>query len=83
MLNLITSAIGGVVARSVLDYLAKHKADVLMENMQGEILEGWVYKLKIAIQEEHIRYGVSHQVHEHVIKRIDDVVEKEFDTRKL
>lgn len=83
ILGTIGKAIGGVVAESVLDYLKTRKADQLQEAMQGEILEGWLYKLQIAIREEHRRLGVTREVHEAVIKRFWEVADKEFDTKKM
>ena len=83
MLNIITNAIGGVVAKSVLDYIKQHKEEVLMENMQAEILEGWIFKLSVAIEKEHVRQGVSHEAHVAVMAKFHEVVKQEFDTRRL
>ena len=56
------------IGMQVLDYLQKHRALQQFERMQGEILEGWLYKLKIGIQEVHQRNNVNHSIHKEVIK---------------
>ena len=84
---MIISSIAAVVAKTigtqVIDYLKTHQEEVQFEKMQGEILEGWVFKIRIAVRDEHRRQGVSLETHKAVMAKIEEVVRDEFDTTKL
>ena len=84
---MIISSIAAVVAKTigtqVIDYLKTHQEEVQFEKMQGEILEGWVYKIRIAIRDEHRRQGVDIETHRAVMTKVEEVVRDEFDSTKL
>lgn len=75
----VSNAIGG----QVIAYLKTHQEKVQFEKMQGEILEGWVYKIRIAVRDAHQRAGVDVATHREVMKAVEEVVEREFDSTKL
>lgn len=79
---ILESIVAGIGTK-VVEYLKDRGALIQFEKMQAEILEGWMFKIQIAIREEHQRHNVPHKVHKAVIERINAVVDKEFDTGKL
>lgn len=77
------SIVTGPIVDGVLKGLKEMRALKQFEAMQGEILEGWIYKIKIAVERELKAHRANHETYEAVMKAIDKVVEEEFDTRKL
>lgn len=84
---MIISSIVGMIAKGIGDqvvtYLKDRRAEVLFEDMQGEVLEGWMYKIKVAIRDEHRRHNVPHETHTKVMDAVEAVIQKEVDTSKL
>lgn len=83
MLTSIIASIGASIGSQVVNYLKTHKEEVQFEKMQGEILEGWVYKITVAIRDEHRRNDVPLTVHNAVMDKVMEVVKNEFDSTKL
>ena len=54
-----------------------------IDRMQAEVLEGWLFKLKIAVERELREKDISHEVYKEVMAAIDAVVIAEFDVDKL
>lgn len=83
IISSIVAGIGDSIGGKVIEYLKSHQEQVQFEQMQSEILEGWVYKIRIAIRDAHQKAGVSLEVHQEVMKVVEEVVAREFDTKKL
>jgi len=83
IISSMMTALGSAIGGQVIDYLKTHQEQVQFEKMQGEILEGWVFKIRIAVRDEHRRQGVSLETHKAVMAKIEEVVRDEFDTTKL
>lgn len=78
-LNLIT----GPIIDGVMAGLKEMRALKQFEDMQGEILEGWVFKIKVAVERSLREADIRHDVYVKVMESIDKIVKEEFDTRKL
>lgn len=83
MISGIVAAIASSIGGQVVKYLQEHRKEQLIENMQGEILEGWAYKIEVAVRDELRRNQVPYEVYESVTKEIRKVVSDEFDSTKL
>ena len=83
MIGSIVSMLAGSIGSQVLVYLKDNKALAQFERMQAEILEGWAFKIQIAIREEHRRLGISHEDHVKVMEQVQKIIKEEFDTRDL
>lgn len=79
IVNGVANAIGG----QVIGYLKEHAEAQQLERMQGEILEGWLYKIQVAIRDEHRRNNVPIEVHQAVMKKMEEVIKDEVDTTKI
>lgn len=83
ILSTILNTIGASIGAQVVTYLKDYQEASQFERLQGEVLEGWVYKLSIAIRDEHRRNNVPHEVHKKVMEKFNEVVAQEFDSTKL
>jgi hypothetical protein len=53
------------------------------ERMQAEILDGWIFKVKVAVERELHKHNADHKVYVDVVKAINKVVKEEFQTDKI
>ena len=83
MLAGILATVGAAVGGQVIKYLQEQHKLSQFERMQSEVLEGWVYKLEIAVREGHMRNNVSPEIHKEVMKGFHRVVKKEIDSRNI
>jgi len=83
MLTSIMASLGAAIGGQVIKYMKEHRKEQQLEIMQGEILEGWVYKIQIAVRDEHRKGGVPLETHKKVMDKIAEVVREEFDTTKI
>lgn len=83
MISGIIAGLGAAIGKQVLAHLEDRRDRVQFELMQGEVLEGWLYKIRVAVRDELRRSDVPHYVYERVMERMDEVIEKEIDTRKI
>lgn len=73
----------GPIINGVLKGMAEMQKAQLHEDMQAEILEGWIFKIKIAVERELKASEVTHEVYLRIMEGIDKVVEEEFDTKRI
>jgi hypothetical protein len=71
------------IINGVLKGLAEMRALKQFEEMQAEILEGWAFKIKIAVERAAKKHNVPYEAYEEIINSINEVVEEEFDTRRI
>jgi hypothetical protein len=83
MIASIMAAVGSAIGGEVIKYLKEHAEKQQLERMQGEILEGWLYKIQVAIRDEHRRNNVPLEVHQKVMTKVEEVAREEFDTTKI
>jgi aerobic-type carbon monoxide dehydrogenase small subunit (CoxS/CutS family) len=67
----------------VLKGLKEMSAMKQFERMQGEILEGWTYKIKVEVERAMKKNNCPVAAYNDVMKAIEEVIEREFDTTKL
>jgi hypothetical protein len=51
--------------------------------MQAEVLDGWVFKIKVAIERELHKANVDHSVYVNVMAAVNKIVKEEFETDKI
>jgi len=83
LIGAITGPIVSDVVAGVTGYLKERNELKQFEDMQAEVLEGWIFKIAIAVERELHAAGISKEVYENIMNAIKQVVEKEVDTRKL
>lgn len=79
----LLSFLTGPIIDGVLKGIAEMRAIKQFEAMQAEVLEGWVFKMKVRIERALKKHDVKYEVYRSVMDSIDDVVKEEFDTRRI
>lgn len=79
----ILDVLTGPIIKGVLEGVKDMQAQQQYERMQAEILDGWVFKLKVAIERELHKANVPHQVYVDVMAAVNKIVKEEFETDKI
>ena len=82
-MNILINMIAGPIIDGVMKGIQNMNALKQFERMQGEVLEGWIFRVQIAVERELKKANVSHEVYIKVAAAIDKFVTEEFDTTKL
>lgn len=79
----ILGIIIGPIVSGVLEGLQEIRAIKQFETMQAEILEGWIFKIKVEIEREARKHDLPFEAYSAIMAGIDKIVKEEFDTRQL
>ena len=82
-MNFLINLIAGPIIDGVLKGLKEMRAAQQFEDMQGEILEGWMFHVKTEVERVLKANNVPFEVYEQVMNAINTVVDLQFDTKKL
>lgn len=79
----ILSVLVDPIIKGVVSGMKELQEQKQYERMQAEILDGWVFKIKVAIERELHKANVDHKVYVDVMAAVNKIVKEEFETDKI